>query len=110
MSRINKSSRAIAVVPYFPLVGADVKGWTIRALVAVLCLGSMLMLTASRIETTRLRYELSELHQLRQGLIADVGRLNLEISAVARPQRIEKLARAMGLIVPRGDQVLVMNE
>ena len=108
--RQQKTTRTAALAPALVWPGVDLRTLALRAFVAVFCLGSVLMLTGSRLETTRLRYQLNVLHQRHQSLQTNVGRLEMELANLARPQRIARLARAMGLMDPGRDQVLVMNE
>ena len=105
-----KTARTAALAPAMVLSGVDFRAWVLRAFVAAFCLGSVLMLTGSRLENTRLRYQLNMLHHRHQLLQTDVGRLEVELSNLARPQRIARLAQNMGLTAPRRDQVIVMNE
>ena len=87
-----------------------VKQWGTRLVATLICLGGALLLTATRLETTRLRYDLNELHQARLVLKTDVERMGLEVANLSRPQRIERLAKARGLVYPRTDQVIGMDE
>ena len=105
-----KTTRIAALAPALVLPSVDFRTWVLRAFVAVFCLGSVLMLTGSRLETTRLRYQLNVLHQRNQSLQTNVVRLEMELANLARPQRIARLARSMGLMDPGRDQVIVMNE
>lgn len=105
-----KTTRTAALAPAISLPGVDLRTWAVRLFVAVFCLGSVLMLTGSRLETTRLRYQLNVLHQRHQSLQTNVGRLEMELANLARPQRIARLARAMGMTDPGRGQVIVMNE
>ncbi len=109
MSR-TRSARAIALTAIRPLPAIRLKAWSVRIAATAFCLAGALVLTASRIEITKSRYELNGLHKQRQQLTADVERLELELSALARPQRIAELARRMGLADPRSDQIIVMDE
>jgi cell division protein FtsL len=110
------SRHTIARVRAIAFAGSDsfsaelLKQWGTRLVATLLCLGGALLLTATRIETTRLRYDLNELHQTRQALKTDVERMGLEVANLSRPQRIERLAKARGLIYPRRGQVVGMDE
>ena len=105
---IAKTMKSITAIRPFPAI--RVKAWSLRIVATAFCLAGTLVLTGSRIETTRLSYELNEYNKTRQFLMADVSRLELEIANLARPQRIAELSRRMGLADPRSDQVIVMDE
>lgn len=105
---IARTVRSVAAVR--PLPAIKVRAWSVRIVATAFCLTGALVLTASRIETTRLSYELNEYDKSRRQLLADVARLELEIANLARPQRVAELSRRMGLADPRSDQVIVMDE
>jgi cell division protein FtsL len=102
-----KSVSIRSVVPLPKIWGS---GWALRVVAASFCMAGALMLTASRIETTKLQYELNGLHRQRQELSADVGRLELELANLARPQRIAQLAFQEGLRDPQRGQIIVMDD
>lgn len=106
----HKNVRSIATTALAPFPAIRLKAWSVRIAATGFCLFGALVLTASRIHTTKLAYELSEFHKTRQALEADIGRLEIERANLARPQRLAELARKMGLADPRSDQVIVMNE
>ncbi len=110
MSRHKIAARAMAFTGINSFSSELVKQWSTRLAATFICLGGALLLTATRLETTRLRYDLNELHQARQVLKTDVERKSLEVANLSRPQRIERLAKARGLIYPRTDQVIGMDE
>ncbi len=103
-----KTVRSFGTGIAFPAI--KIKAWSVRIAATAFCLFGALVLTATRVETTRLSYELNEYNKSRSQLMADVARLELEIANLARPQRIAELARRMGLADPRSDQVIVMDE
>jgi cell division protein FtsL len=88
----------------------DLRRWALRSGVFALCLAATLMLTALRLEITRLRYELSALHRRRVVASADVARLRVETAALAAPARIEEKARALGLVYPDRGHMVVLDE
>jgi cell division protein FtsL len=102
--------KAVAFAGSGSLSSEILRQWGTRLVATLLCLGGALLLTATRIETTRLRYDLNELHQTRQALKTDVERMGLEVANLSRPQRIERLAKARGLIYPERGQVIGLDE
>jgi cell division protein FtsL len=103
-------AKSISIRSVVPLPRIWGSGWAVRVVAASLCLAGALTLTASRIETTKLQYELNALHRQRQELSTDVGRLELELANLARPQRIAELAIQAGLRDPQRGQIIVMND
>jgi cell division protein FtsL len=88
----------------------DLGRWAFRAAVLLFCLASTLLLTAVRLEITRLRYELSDLHRQRETLAAQVARLEVEAGALASPKRIEEKAKAAGFVYPDRESIVVLDE
>lgn len=107
---VGKPARAIAAAPGLTWPQLDLRRWGVRALLFAFCLASALVLTASRLESTRLRYQLSSLDHQRQTLLADVARLEVERASLSAPRRIENLAKGMGFVQPDRDAVVVLNE
>jgi cell division protein FtsL len=107
---VGKPARAIAVAPSFTWPQVDLRRWGVRTLLFSFCLVSALLLTASRLEITRMRYQLSTLDHQRQTLLADVARLEVESASLAAPRRIESLAKGMGFVQPDRDTVAVLDE
>ncbi len=105
-----KSVRAVAQAPSFELPQIDVRRFGTHAALFAFCLLSALLLTASRLEITKLHYQLSDLHRQRQAMLADVERLRVEARALGSPRRIEKLARDAGFTYPDRDSVVVLDE
>lgn len=105
-----KSARAVAAAPTLTWPQVDVRRWGLRALLFSFCMASALLLTASRLEITRMRYQLSALDHQRQMLAADVARLEVESASLAAPRRIEGLAKTMGFVQPDRDTVVVLDE
>jgi len=104
-----KPARALAL-PAFSFSLPDVRRWVLRVSVFALCLFAALFLTAVRLEITRLRYDLSDLHNQREDLAAEVSRLQVETATLAAPKRIEELARKMGFVYPDRNSVVVLDE
>ena len=102
--------RAVRTMAYFSIPVIKVKAWSLRILATGFCLAGALVLTSTRIDTTRLSYRLDEAHKQRQKLEAEVGRLEIEHANLARPQRIAELARRMGLADPKSGQIIVMDD
>jgi len=102
--------RSIATLAISPIPAIKVRSWSLRLGATSFFLAGALVLTATRIDATRRGYELNETHRQRQLLEADVGRLEVELANLARPQRISELARRMGLSDPRSDQIIVMDD
>ncbi|MHB8764687.1 MAG: FtsB/FtsL family cell division protein [Deferrisomatales bacterium] len=88
----------------------DLGRWAVRGLAFALCLGSALALTAVRLEITRLRYELNDLHRRREALTAENARLGVELAALAAPRRIEERAVKLDLVYPDRGSVFVLDE
>lgn len=105
-----RTARTVALSPALSLPVVDVKLWAIRGLVCLLCLGSFLALTATRIEATKLRYQINTLYERRESARAGIARLETELSSIMRPQRVEAYARNMGMVLPHASQVISMNE
>lgn len=104
-----RHSRAVALpVPTWAL--PDLRRWGARVLVFAFCLSSALLLTALRLEITRLRYDLSSLYSQREALGAEISRLEVEMAAQAAPRRIEERARKMGLVYPDRESIIVLDE
>ncbi len=87
-----------------------VRPWAIRLAVAGLCLCSALLLTAVRLQAIRLGYELNDLVRERQALAARVGELEMELSSLASPDRIEREARRLGFVYPAGAAIVLLDE
>jgi cell division protein FtsL len=102
--------RALTHSPAFDWPRVDLRSIGLRTLPFVFCLGSALLLTAARLEITRLRYELSDLNRQRQSVSAEVARLEVESAALASPKRIERMARDMGFVYPNRDWVVMLDE
>lgn len=102
--------RAVRQIAILPLPAIRVKAWAVRIAAIGFCLLGALVLTATRIETTRLSYRLDEAHKQRTKLETDIARLEIEHANLARPQRIAELARRMGLIDPKSGQIIVMDD
>jgi cell division protein FtsL len=105
-----KRARAIAHAPGFELPRIELRQVGVQALLFGFCLVSALVLTYSRLETTRMRYQLNELHQRRQVLMAEADRLRVEAAALGSPRRIEKLAREAGFTYPNRDCLVVLDD
>lgn len=105
-----KYARAISQVPSFELPRIELRHFGLHALLFAFCLVSALVLTYSRLEITRLRYDLNNLHQKRQTLLAEADRLRVEAAALSSPRRIEKLAREAGFTYPDRDSVVVLDD
>jgi len=103
-----KQARVVALPTYLSLPGMG--RWVFRAAVLLFCLASTLLLTAVRLEITRHRYELSDLHRQRETLAAEVARLEVEAGALASPRRIEEKARAAGFVYPDRESIVVLDE
>ncbi|GAB4262037.1 MAG: hypothetical protein Kow0092_12070 [Deferrisomatales bacterium] len=99
-----------AAAPRLAWMAPSLGRWILRGLVFAFCLAAALLLTALRLEITRLEYELSALHARRQAVAADVARLEVELAALAAPKRIEAQARALGLVEPDRGSVVVLDE
>lgn len=104
------SPRAVATTAplVWPRTGLRTVG--LRVTVFVFCLASALLLTASRLEITRLRYGLSRLDRERQTLLADVARLQVEAAALSAPRRVEAVAAQLGYVYPDRGSVVVLDE
>ena len=110
MMMVGKTARAVAGAPPFAWPQTDWRRWTLRVGIFGACLVSALVLTASRLEITRLRYELSKLDAQRQSLLSETGRLQVESSALGAPRRVEALAASLGLGYPDRGSVVVLDE
>lgn len=99
-----------AVLPRQLLFLPDLRRWAFRAAILLLCLTSTLLLTAVRLEITRLRYELNGLHRQRETISAEVARLELELAALAAPRKIEEKAKAAGFVYPDRESIAVLDE
>jgi cell division protein FtsL len=102
--------RAIATTAPLAWPMADLRRVGLRASVVGFCLASALLLTASRLEITRLRYELSSLDRQRQSLLADAARLQVEEAALSAPRRVEQVASQLGYVYPDRGSVVVLDE
>ena len=72
-------------------------------------LGSLLGATClvwARTEITNLRYRLHRLVEAGADLEAEVEKLRIEAAALRAPDRIERQARALGLVYPEPGQVV----
>jgi cell division protein FtsL len=63
----------------------------------------------TRTEILTLRYELANLHTEEKQLRGEVEKLKLEAAALAAPDRIESLARALGLRYPKSGEVIHLS-
>jgi len=104
-----KPARAVAL-PIVSVTLPDLRRWVLRVSVFALCLFAALFLTAVRLEITRSRYDLSDLHRQREDLAAEVSRLEVETATLTAPRRIEELARKMGFVYPDRNSVVVLDE
>jgi cell division protein FtsL len=102
--------RALAHAPTIAWPRLDLRAFGLRVLPFLFCLASALLLTAARLEITRLRYDLSELNRQRQSVGAEVSRLEVEAATLASPKRIESMAREMGFVYPSRDAVVMLDE
>ncbi|HHD11372.1 MAG TPA: cell division protein FtsL [Deltaproteobacteria bacterium] len=59
-----------------------------------------------RLTVVNLGYEISRLNMERKVALEENRRLKIELSRLKSPQRIEKIARKMGLVYPREDQIV----
>ncbi len=105
-----KQARAVVRAPSFELPRIDLRRVGVHALFFAFALLSALALTYSRLEITRARYELNQLHQQRQAIQADVERLRVEAASLGSPRRIEKLAREAGLTYPDRGAVVLLDD
>lgn len=105
-----RHARVLAHAPALAWPRVDLRAILLRILPFLFCLVSALLLTAARLEITRLRYDLSELNRQRQSVGAEVARLEVEAATLASPKRIESMAREMGFVYPSRDAVVVLNE
>jgi cell division protein FtsL len=64
---------------------------------------------AHRQQVIRLGYELSEASRALRAAQEDNRRLRLEQSVLTSPERIERLARAMGMVRPSAEQIRVVR-
>ena len=110
MMMVGKTARAVAVAPPLAWPQTDWRRWAFRGGLFAACLVAALVLTASRLEITRLRYELSKLDAQRQTMLSQTGRLEVERSALGAPQRIEALAASLGFGYPDRGSVVVLDE
>lgn len=62
-----------------------------------------------RTEVVKLGYELSSTQKKRSEALEKNAKLNLELSALKSPQRIEPLARKLGLNYPLQDQIVELR-
>lgn len=74
----------------------------IAAALVLLCAGSYI--TYRRHQVVRLGYELSDALAKRRKLEEEERRLRLEASVLTNPERIERLARGMGMVKPSPEQ------
>ncbi len=111
MARVH-ASRTISITAAPWAVGAavDLRGFAFRIAAVAICLGCLLFLTATRIETTKERYRLSTLHQQQLVLKTDVDRLRVEHDSLSRPQRIAREAKRLGLVSPGSEQMIRLDE
>ncbi len=106
---VTKSARAVAL-PAMPWSLPDLRRWGARAGVFILCLISALLLTATRLEITRLHYDLSDLYRQKEAVGAEVSRLEVEAASLSSSRRIEELARKQGFVYPDRNSVVVLDE
>jgi cell division protein FtsL len=104
-----KQVRAAVQTPVFEFPRVDLRRFGVHAVLFGFCLLSAMALTYSRLEITRLRYELNHLHQQRQTILGDVERLQVQARTLASPQRIEKLAKQAGFTFPDRDSVVLLD-
>lgn len=107
---VGKPARAMVASPSLVWPQVDLRHWGARAALFTFCLASALLLTASRLEITRTRYQLSSLDRQRQTLLADVARLEVEAASLSAPRRIEAIAKGMGFVQPDRGAVAVLDE
>jgi cell division protein FtsL len=105
-----KRARALAQAPIFEFPRVDLRQLGLHAFLFAFCLASALVLTYSRLEITRMRYDINALHQKRQILLAETDRLRVEAAALGSPRRIEKLAREAGFIYPNRDCLVILDD
>lgn len=107
---LTKSAHATALHRAEPITAQRLKAWALRIGATSFFLAGTMALTATRIEATRCGYDLKKVHSEVQQLESDVGRLEVELANLARPQRVAELARRLGLSDPRSDQIIVMDD
>jgi cell division protein FtsL len=103
-------SRTLALEASWALPQVDLRGWACRVTAIVFCLACLLFLTATRIQTTKLRYQLNHLHERQLALQADMDRLKVEFDSLSRPQRIAREAKILGLVTPGTGQMIRLDE
>ncbi len=106
---VTKSARALAL-PTVPWSLPDLRRWGLRLGIFALCLISALLLTATRLEITRLHYDLSDLYRQKETLAAEVSRLEVESATLSSSRRIEELAKKQGFVYPDRNSVVVLDE
>jgi len=79
-------------------------------IVAIFSLGILISQVAQHHQITRLSYALSEKTDVLQKEREKNRKLRLERSVLTMPERIEKLAKKMGMTSPRGDQVRIVPQ
>lgn len=80
----------------------------------IVCIVGFALITASAIAVVHMRtsemhagYALHALMQKKARLVQERAKLNLEISALIRPERLERLAPKFDLVPPRSERVLI---
>ncbi|MDW7709740.1 MAG: cell division protein FtsL [Deferrisomatales bacterium] len=106
---VTKPARALAL-PAPPWSLPALGRWGVRAGVFALCLFSALLLTAARLEITRLHYDLSDLYRQKEAVGAEVSRLEVEAATLSSSRRIEELAKTQGFVYPDRNSVIVLDE
>ncbi len=98
---------AIAALPW-PVPG--VGRWVLRGGSFGLCVAAALCLTAVRLESTRLGYQLNELHKERAALTEAIARLGVELDTLSAAPRTVERARSLGFVYPPQGSVRVLDE
>lgn len=74
-----------------------------------LFIAELLFYTWCRVQSTRVRYEISELTADRERMLTVQDNLKIELALLKSPQRIAKIAREqLGLVAPTSKQLIVI--
>jgi len=110
MSNVNTRERAASrATVALPKLDAVKSSLPVVASSFVLIM-SLLCLVGLRMETTRLSTQLTDLHKTRNALSLEVDKLRTEQGFRVRPGQLEKSAKLLGLVRPRTEEIIILDE
>jgi cell division protein FtsL len=85
------------------------KAAALYLVLTILFFGELFFYTWCRVQSTRLRYDIADLKQEEQQMLALQDNLKIELAYLKSPKRIAAIARdQLGLVMPGTNQTIVL--